>query len=138
MSLSIQTYNSEEELLSFLMGLCTAERWGNFDEELLHREWRELESWISDRMIGVPSWDYALMDWPSEIPLFNVVLNNQALQSDLHLEELQHFLAQQTLPWAVRIEWMDRIHGGTMHGGAKLKDCIVQQDSVQVWDTKES
>lgn len=133
MSLVLHEHSSEEELVRYLRHLFTPERLALVDEELLHREWRALESWLSDRMVGMPSWDYSLMDWPVEIPLFDLAINNQALQPNFTLEELQSLLALQTLPWVVRIEWMDRIQEGVMSGGSKLKDCLVQRDRVDVW-----
>lgn len=133
MSLFIQSYGSEEELLRFLKGLFNREGAGEIDEGLLHKEWRLIEAWVSEHMVGAPSWDYALMDWPTDITLFNIAIQNMALQPSFTIEGIQELLSSMTLGWVVRIEWEDRIQDGKMFGGEKVKDCIVIRDEVHVW-----
>lgn len=120
--------------MRFLMGLFKREGTGEMDEGLLHEEWRSIEAWMLEHMVGIPLWDYALMDWPADIPMYNIALQNMALQPGFTIEGIQELLSSMTLDWVVRIEWEDRIQDGIMLGGGKMKDCIVMRDEVHVWE----
>ena len=108
---------SETEVIEALQSLmnhapaCAA-------EDALHNEWKVIGQYLREilSLLGQEGWDFDLMDWPAEVPVFNVVLNSTSLSSALSWDQLASLLASFTLPWCIRIEHLNRIQNGLLVG----------------------
>ena len=109
-------------------------------DDALHSEWKVIEQHLREGLciVGQEGWDFVLMDWPAEVPLFNVVLNNPSLSSALSLDNLVSLLATLRFPWCIRIECLNRIQNGLMVGGDVLRDVLVTQNKVLVWEAEST
>lgn len=103
------------------------------DHELLHKEWKSLCEWLSSSLPGVEGWDYSLMDWPTEIPLFDGVANTVETSLSIDPYSICNELSKYELPWAVRMECLDRIQNGIMVGGDELGDLVLTKNIIYVW-----
>ena len=73
------------------------------------------------------------MEWPADVPLFNVSLNNNSLSLALSLDDLASLLSTLHLSWCIRIEQLNRIHNELMIGGDDLRDLLITQNKVYEW-----
>lgn len=103
------------------------------DQELLHKEWKTIREWLSSNLPGVEGWDYSLMDWPTEIPLFDGVANTVGISQSIDPCNICKELSKYELPWVVRMECLDRIQNGIMVGGDELGDLVLTKNIIYVW-----
>jgi hypothetical protein len=111
----------------------------SWPEDILHAEWKILEEAAHD-VFGNPwqlQWDYALPDWPTNIPLFSWVLNNRKLCDSLALCVVQGCLSDLTFDWHIRLECYDMIRDNQMVGGSILGEALVTRDSCRYWQADE-
>ena len=104
----------------------------------LQEEWRVISSHIEKKLIllGRDGWDFVLMDWPADVPVFNVTINKASLSSALSVDSLVDLLATLDLFWCIRVECLNRIQNNLMVGGDYLRDILVTKDKVYVWESE--
>ena len=130
----VRQLQSKLEVIEVLRSLLNgAQQWEAGDG--LQTEWQTIESHLSAILtpLGKEGWDFHLMDWPADIPVFNVSLNNSSLSLALSLDDLASLLSRLQLPWCIRIEQLNRIHNGLMTGGDELRDLLITQNKVYEW-----
>ncbi|MEZ0277095.1 MAG: hypothetical protein ACAH88_19450 [Roseimicrobium sp.] len=110
----------------------TSQSW---DESLLHCEWKQIENAAYALLEngGLPSWDFTLMDWPSEIPYFFCVVNNRNLAESITLSRVHRWLQGLTLPWHIVLECYDNIHGKLMQLGDDLGEAMLTHEGGHYW-----
>jgi len=130
----VRQLQSKIELIETLQALFPHEPTPGLDD-LLQTEWQTIEDHLSAVLtpLGKMGWDYNLMDWPANIPVFNVSLNNNSLSLALSLNDLASLLSTLQLSWCIRIEHLNRIHNGLMTGGDELRDLLITQNKVYEW-----
>jgi hypothetical protein len=103
--------------------------------DVLQTEWQTIQNHLSAVLtpLGKEGWDYNLMEWPADVPLFNVSLNNNSLSLALSLDDLASLLSTLHLSWCIRIEQLNRIHNELMIGGDDLRDLLITQNKVYEW-----
>lgn len=101
----------------------------------LQAEWKVISSHLEAALgpLGRNGWDFALMDWPAKIPLFNVTINKSSLSPTLFVDQLIDLLTTLNLHWCIRIECLNRIQNDLMVGGDDLRDILVTKDKVYEW-----
>jgi hypothetical protein len=123
--------SSEIELTERLQSMLATP--SKADDELLHAEWMKLLGNIRALMQGTEGWDYSLMEWPTDVPLFNICMNSISTASAIHLSEFWKLLQDTKLSWVIRIEFYDRIREGVMYGGDGLQDILLTKNEAHIW-----
>jgi hypothetical protein len=129
------TLQSKIDVIEKLKALFVNYRPGGNDDTL-HREWNHVKNLLLPFLRGVDGWDYSTMDWPTDIPLFNITTNSVAAASAIEIEQVGRGLQSLHLPWVVRIESYDRLCEGVMIGGEELRDLILTKDAIYLWEAR--
>lgn len=126
---------SQTEVHDLLKSLLDHEQVTGSDERLMP-EWKVIQQYFSDLLEphGSHGWDFNLMDWPTDVPIFNVSINQCHLKDAVPLEEVRALLATLQMPWCVRMECLDRIQDGIMVGGKELRDIVITKSRMDGWE----
>ncbi len=130
----VSQLQSKIEVIEALQSLLNrGEQWDAGDS--LQTEWQTIQNHLSTILspLGKDGWDYHLMDWPADVPLFNVSLDSSSLSLALSLDDLVSLLSTLHLPWCIRIEHLNRIHYGLMTAGTEQRDLLITQNKVYEW-----
>lgn len=135
-----QRLGSRNEILEMLQSLATDFQVLSIEESLMHREWRFLNARMAEMLEphGREGWDYMLMEWPCDVPLFNLIINAKPLQNCISPVQLHELLSSLTLPWLIRAEFFDRIVDGTMVGGNDLAEWLIDKTRFYFWQRDDS
>ncbi len=127
--------SSKFEVIEVLQSLLGHEQWSGVSDQL-QAEWKIISLRLSDVLLGQgkEGWDFALMDWPADVPLFNVSINRATLSAVISIDDLVELLVPLELPWCIRIECLDRIQDNLMVGGDDLRDAVVTKGIVYLWE----
>ena len=127
--------HSKNEVIEVLERLLAEKDPDPENSSKLQREWRVISTCAFDKMsaLGREGWDFVLMEWPADVPLFDVTIHNSRISPSLPVEYLHELVSALDLPWIVRVEHIDRIQNGMMVGGEDLRDTLVLKDKVYDW-----
>lgn len=102
----------------------------------IEEEWRVILDCFNTMLAphGSEPWEFVLMMFAPEIPVFNVCFNLKSLTDCVDWDLLESVLATLRLPWVIQIEFYDMIDGTVMSGGDKIREAVVADGALHVWD----
>jgi hypothetical protein len=133
-SMDVKILTEDEYQKHLFAEIPILESRGDSIDQIQH-EWSVLNAHAVEHFKpkGSEGWDYNLMDWPKEIPLYNISLNSRALKTAVTWNNISAWLADTNLDWRVRVELYDSIQGGTMTLGACLGEMLVARNTASCW-----
>ena len=129
-----QRVHSRTDILKVLQSLTDSQE-PCVEASTMRREWETLNSRTAEVLepYGQDGWDYVLMEWPNDILLFNLIINSKSLYEYLNPIQIYEIINSLTLPWIVRVEFIDRIVNEAMVGGDDLAEWILDKTRFYSW-----